>query len=198
MPPRCVRCAGNHASRECRMTPQDKPKCANCSGAHTASYQGCPAHKRAKARQTGQITNNKNTYQAPTRNNTNKTTSTTQKTQTEETKTKPRNKEKEDNTNTQTSNPSTWSQDDTRTYARAVSPAQTPTTENTNPAATTTQTSNTPIHHFSQALTEVIKLMDKLMHTMTRKFDQLSADISSAVRTSQTTATTSDTPPQHG
>ncbi|XP_049840325.1 nascent polypeptide-associated complex subunit alpha, muscle-specific form-like [Schistocerca gregaria] len=49
MPPRCVRCAGGHASRECKMSPQDKPKCANCSGAHTASYRGCPAHKRAKA-----------------------------------------------------------------------------------------------------------------------------------------------------
>lgn len=47
--PRCVRCSGPHKSSDCQLIdkksgkiPTDKVKCANCSGAHTASSRECP------------------------------------------------------------------------------------------------------------------------------------------------------------
>lgn len=51
--PRCIRCAGNHASSACTLVekandpvsriPQDKVKCANCTGQHTANFSRYPA-----------------------------------------------------------------------------------------------------------------------------------------------------------
>lgn len=50
---RCVRCGGNHAASKCDLIlnkadprskiPQDKVKCANCGGPHTANFNRCPA-----------------------------------------------------------------------------------------------------------------------------------------------------------
>lgn len=44
-PPNCVKCAGNHNSRDCTLVKTDtsKPKCINCGEEHTASYRQCPA-----------------------------------------------------------------------------------------------------------------------------------------------------------
>lgn len=40
--PRCVKCAGEHESRDCQVPRSTKAKCANCGGAHPASHRGCP------------------------------------------------------------------------------------------------------------------------------------------------------------
>lgn len=42
-PPRCVKCAGSHYSRECVKTLEITRTCANCAGPHTANYSKCPA-----------------------------------------------------------------------------------------------------------------------------------------------------------
>lgn len=46
---RCVKCGEHHSTSECKKTRDEPAKCAHCHGAHTASYKGCPAYKRAKA-----------------------------------------------------------------------------------------------------------------------------------------------------
>jgi hypothetical protein len=46
-PPRCVKCAGDHPTKECQKTRETDPKCANCGAAHTANYRGCPSHTNA-------------------------------------------------------------------------------------------------------------------------------------------------------
>lgn len=48
-PTRCSKCNSTaHLSGSC---PQDAPTCANCSGAHRPTYQGCPLYKAASRRQ---------------------------------------------------------------------------------------------------------------------------------------------------
>lgn len=42
-PPRCVKCAGTHLTRECDRAAVEAPSCANCSGAHPANFSKCPA-----------------------------------------------------------------------------------------------------------------------------------------------------------
>lgn len=44
LPPRCVKCAGNHSHTECNKLNKEKPKCVNCGGEHAASYRGCSHH----------------------------------------------------------------------------------------------------------------------------------------------------------
>lgn len=56
LPPRCVRCGANHASKECNnlivsrdlksRIPPEKVKCANCKGQHTANYEKCPERQK--------------------------------------------------------------------------------------------------------------------------------------------------------
>lgn len=46
-PSRCVKCAGNHPTKECKKTRKTNPKCANCGAAHTANYHDCPFHTEA-------------------------------------------------------------------------------------------------------------------------------------------------------
>lgn len=41
---RCVKCAGNHPTKECKKTADDPPKCCNCGGEHTANYRKCPTY----------------------------------------------------------------------------------------------------------------------------------------------------------
>lgn len=45
--PRCLKCAENHLTRECKMPPRcqenmAKLRCSNCSGNHPANYSQCP------------------------------------------------------------------------------------------------------------------------------------------------------------
>lgn len=40
--PRCLKCAGNHWSRDCPKPPDTPATCLHCSGNHTANYSGCP------------------------------------------------------------------------------------------------------------------------------------------------------------
>jgi predicted Zn-ribbon and HTH transcriptional regulator len=52
MPPRCVKCAGDHPSAQCNRPknpdPQLPPKCVNCLKSHTANYRGCEAFPHNK------------------------------------------------------------------------------------------------------------------------------------------------------
>lgn len=41
--PRCVKCSGKHASRDCHKSNDQEATCANCGGPHPASYRGCPS-----------------------------------------------------------------------------------------------------------------------------------------------------------
>ncbi len=43
---RCVKCAGNHWTKECKKPINTKPTCANCGGEHPANYKGCPVYKK--------------------------------------------------------------------------------------------------------------------------------------------------------
>ena len=45
-PPKCVKCAGLHHSRECKKSIEVTPTCANCAGSHTANYSKCPSLER--------------------------------------------------------------------------------------------------------------------------------------------------------
>ncbi|GFT24803.1 nucleic-acid-binding protein from transposon X-element [Trichonephila clavipes] len=44
LPPRCVKCAGPHAAKDCTLEIEAPMKCANCSGAHAANWSRCPKH----------------------------------------------------------------------------------------------------------------------------------------------------------
>lgn len=38
-PPRCIKCAGNHYSKDCTKPTYDKPKCFICSEIHPGNYR---------------------------------------------------------------------------------------------------------------------------------------------------------------
>ncbi|GBO44388.1 hypothetical protein AVEN_123042-1 [Araneus ventricosus] len=40
--PRCMKCAGNHWSRDCPKPTDTPATCLHCGGNHTANYTGCP------------------------------------------------------------------------------------------------------------------------------------------------------------
>lgn len=44
--PKCLKCAMNHQTRDCKKPVTDTPKCANCQGAHTANNIVCPIYQR--------------------------------------------------------------------------------------------------------------------------------------------------------
>ncbi|GBN82102.1 Nucleic-acid-binding protein from transposon X-element [Araneus ventricosus] len=46
--PKCVVCAGDHASKECPNKGKSdvQVKCTNCNGPHTANYRGCPKYPK--------------------------------------------------------------------------------------------------------------------------------------------------------
>lgn len=56
---KCVKCAGNHMTAECKIKDNSQPKCVNCSEAHPASYRGCLVAKEIQKRR---IINNKSKY----------------------------------------------------------------------------------------------------------------------------------------
>lgn len=37
----CVKCAGNHPTKNCTVNKEQKAKCVNCHGEHPANYRGC-------------------------------------------------------------------------------------------------------------------------------------------------------------
>lgn len=39
--PRCVKCVGIHATKECKKPKETPPKCVNCGDPHPANYRGC-------------------------------------------------------------------------------------------------------------------------------------------------------------
>lgn len=62
LPPNCIKCGQSHRSVDCIFNlpaksadekpriPQNKIKCVNCSGGHTANFSGCPARDQYLAR----------------------------------------------------------------------------------------------------------------------------------------------------
>ncbi|KAG8235825.1 hypothetical protein J437_LFUL016086 [Ladona fulva] len=50
MPPRCVKCGGNHLTADCKKEAGEAAVCANCKGGHPASYRGCPVYAKLKQR----------------------------------------------------------------------------------------------------------------------------------------------------
>lgn len=47
---KCVKCAGNHLTVECKKPANTKPVCANCSENHPANYRGCTIAKELQKR----------------------------------------------------------------------------------------------------------------------------------------------------
>lgn len=68
IPPRCVKCAGDHLTSTCEKSKETPSKCANCGDTHTASYRGCPAYKYAKKAYSHKL---RSSPQAPPKNNKN-------------------------------------------------------------------------------------------------------------------------------
>ncbi|KAG8237705.1 hypothetical protein J437_LFUL017659 [Ladona fulva] len=48
MPPRCVKCGGNHLTADCKKEAVEAAVCAYCKGGHPASYRGCPVYAKLK------------------------------------------------------------------------------------------------------------------------------------------------------
>lgn len=42
---RCVKCGKEHITTQCQKKKEQKAKCANCQGEHTANWRGCPTYK---------------------------------------------------------------------------------------------------------------------------------------------------------
>ncbi|GFS88785.1 nucleic-acid-binding protein from transposon X-element [Trichonephila clavipes] len=69
LPPRCVKCAGPHAAKDCTLEFEAPMKCANCSGAHAANWSRCPKHP-SNAKKNGKFNKTKNKKkQGPKPNN---------------------------------------------------------------------------------------------------------------------------------
>ena len=60
--PKCVKCAGQHKSSDCKKPLNVPSKCANCDGPHTANYRGCVVAKELQKRRD---LNNKKSPPAP-------------------------------------------------------------------------------------------------------------------------------------
>lgn len=46
----CLKCAGQHASTECKKDKGSPGLCANCGNQHVASYKGCPVYKAERSK----------------------------------------------------------------------------------------------------------------------------------------------------
>ena len=44
LPPKCVKCIGNHLTSQCQKTQEQKPQCVNCKGEHPANYSKCEVY----------------------------------------------------------------------------------------------------------------------------------------------------------
>ena len=49
--PKCAICGESRSHKGCPKKEAKRPKCANCSGPHVASYKGCPEYKKQAFRQ---------------------------------------------------------------------------------------------------------------------------------------------------
>ena len=47
---RCVKCAGQHNTRDCKKDATHPARCVNCDGQHSTHFQGCPEAKKFKER----------------------------------------------------------------------------------------------------------------------------------------------------
>ncbi|GFW99313.1 nucleic-acid-binding protein from transposon X-element [Trichonephila clavipes] len=68
LPPRCVKCTGPHAAKDCTLEFKAPMKCANCSGAHAANGSRCPKHPNNSKKKNS----NKNKNGPKPNNNSNK------------------------------------------------------------------------------------------------------------------------------
>lgn len=75
LPPRCVKCGKDHASKDCdkkissdpdSKIPNELVRCANCKGPHTANYSKCPS--RAKYLQIRELARNNKHVRPSNRN----------------------------------------------------------------------------------------------------------------------------------
>ncbi|KAG5893409.1 hypothetical protein JTB14_038070 [Gonioctena quinquepunctata] len=64
--PRCVKCALNHNTNECKKNENIPAKCANCGNAHPANYKGCDAYEQALINIGKQPQGNNNGSRTPT------------------------------------------------------------------------------------------------------------------------------------
>lgn len=56
--PKCVKCDGAHATKDCSRKARDnKVKCTNCGGNHPANFRGCLYHKNIQKRLHPQVRN---------------------------------------------------------------------------------------------------------------------------------------------
>ncbi|GFV51571.1 nucleic-acid-binding protein from transposon X-element [Trichonephila clavipes] len=78
LPPRCVKCAGPHAAKDCTLEFEAPMKCANCSGAHAANWSRCPKHP-SNAKKNGKFNKNKNQKNQGPKPNNNQSKKTTAK-----------------------------------------------------------------------------------------------------------------------
>jgi hypothetical protein len=63
---KCVKCAGDHLTRDCQLGNKITPKCVNCDGDHTANNIKCPEYqKKLEAAQKRRKRNTKNEKYVP-------------------------------------------------------------------------------------------------------------------------------------
>jgi hypothetical protein len=63
---KCVKCAGDHLTRDCQLGNKITPKCVNCDGDHTANNIKCPEYqKKLEAAQERRKRNAKNEKYVP-------------------------------------------------------------------------------------------------------------------------------------
>jgi len=64
-PPRCVKCAGEHLTKECHKSRETPAKCALCNGSHPANYKGCTTYYELKRRVTRTTPNTRRIEASP-------------------------------------------------------------------------------------------------------------------------------------
>ena len=64
---RCVKCAGEHLTADCKVSRNVKAKCYNCGGQHPASYRGCDVAVALQKRR-NELISDRTRKNAPTRN----------------------------------------------------------------------------------------------------------------------------------
>lgn len=47
-PPRCLKCALDHPTKDCKKSLEVEPKCSNCLGSHTSNFKQCPVFIKTK------------------------------------------------------------------------------------------------------------------------------------------------------
>lgn len=59
-PPKCVKCAGMHATIDCSKSVSEKPKCCSCGEPHPANYRGCVVAKELQKLRSKKLTQTSN------------------------------------------------------------------------------------------------------------------------------------------